>query len=330
MKIVFLGASEFGGKCLQTIIGIKGMEVTGIITTNENIYIASKKIKIKNNNFFDLSEIAQNNSISLLYVKETMLEQNVYSFISNANPDLIVVSGWYKIIPNEILELASKGTIGIHAGMLPYYKGGSPIVWAMINGEKKIGVSLFYLSKKLDAGDIIEQRSIPINFNDDIGTMYSKMEVEGLSMLNDQLPKLQNGTAKKILQKQTLEGEKCIWPSRVPDEGILNWKLNALEIYNFIRAQTKPYPGAFTFYNANKVYIWKATLYNVAVTIAGTEGTLLEYIDDLYFKGVLVATFLKDCPLLIMEFTYLGEVYQGKEIISKKPFRIGQKFSDYS
>ena len=137
----------------------------------------------------------------------------------------------------------------------PNIKRGAPLVWAMINGEKHTGISLFQMDKGLIQGDILGQEKVKICENDTIKSLYSKIEKSELSFLRNTIPKLAAGTIKRI--KQDKNNDK-VWPQRSPKDGLINWNNSTLNVDRFIRAQTKPYPGAFTIINNIKIRIWKS------------------------------------------------------------------------
>ena len=148
--------------------------------------------------------------------------------------------GWYYKVPKKIRDLARYGTWGIHASLLPKYAGGAPLVWAIINGEKETGVSLFKLEEGVDDGDIIAQQIIPIAFEDSIKEVYEKATAASKEILLNALQNIE--TIKFIpLEKSKIE----LWPQRKPEDGEIDLSWPAEKIYNFIRAQAPPYPGAF-------------------------------------------------------------------------------------
>jgi methionyl-tRNA formyltransferase len=156
-------------------------------------------------------------------------------------PDFILVVGWYHMIPKAIRSIAP--TAGLHASLLPDYSGGAPLVWAIINGEKKTGISFFVMEDGVDSGAIIGQAEEPITFEDTIATLYGRIEEAGLKLVETHLPKIADGTATYTVQD---ESQRRLVPQRSPEDGKIDWNQEALAIYNFVRAQTKPYPGAFT------------------------------------------------------------------------------------
>lgn len=255
MRIVFFGATELGSKCCRLIIEKKLADVTGIFTIPREFNISYSEEPVKNVNFADMHSLGKEFDIPVITVTEKIKEY--HSKIESFKPDLIVVIGWYYMIPASIRKLAPLGAVGIHASLLPKYRGGAPLVWAIINGEKESGISLFYLDDGVDTGDVIAQAKLLIEDNDKIGTVIEKIIPLSLQMLEEYIPMIGSGTAPRIKQA---EDEATIYPQRSPEDGVIDWEQSPEQIRNFIRAQSKPYPGAFTIINKKKVTLWDADI----------------------------------------------------------------------
>lgn len=204
----------------------------------------------------DFKEFSNKNKIELFILnKPSELEE----VITKINPDLCFLIGWYWIIKEKILNMASYGFVGIHGSLLPKYRGWAPLVWPIINGEKESGISLFYLDNGLDSGDIIAQKKFLINVEDTIEDVLSKAERLAEIILIEYGPLLLNGKAPRTKQNDEL-ASYC--SKRTPSDGKIDWKDTNINIYNFIRAQTEPYPGAFCYSENNqKIIINKAKLF---------------------------------------------------------------------
>jgi methionyl-tRNA formyltransferase len=176
--------------------------------------------------------------------------------IAALNLDLILVLGWYYMIPKEIRKLARLGAWGIHASLLPKYAGGAPLNWAIINGEKETGVTLFRMEDGVDDGDIIAQKSFPIYLEDTINEVYQRATSASKEILRDILQDI-NDITYIPQDKSKIE----IYPQRKPEDGEIDLTKSAIEIYNFIRAQSNPYPGAFIrTFDGKKIIIEKARI----------------------------------------------------------------------
>ncbi len=253
MNIVFIGATKFGLKCLESCLNLKGIEIKGILTASKYFEISYSKDKINNILHADFENISKKNKIPLIKMETNMKSKELFKKVFALKPDIFLVVGWYHMIPNLWREITP--AYGLHASLLPKYKGGAPLVWAMINGEKYTGISLFEMDKGVDSGDILGQEKVKIYENDTIKSLYSKIERSGIKLLRNTIPKLATGTIKRV--KQDKNNDK-VWPQRSPKDGLINWNNITLDVDRFIRAQTKPYPGAFTIINNTKIRIWKS------------------------------------------------------------------------
>ena len=238
MKIVFLGSTKFSEHLLCTLIK-NNFKVSAIFTIPKEFTIRGSE-KVENKNYVDFRTISEERNIPLYYVDENKNLGTYEDIIKKINPDIVLVLGWYYIVPKKIREIPKYGACGIHASLLPKYAGWAPLVWAMINGEKKTGVTFFQFDDSVDGGDIIAQESFKIEYEDTIKEVYEKATNKSIDILMTSLPKLEKIEFKKQ-DKSKLE----IWDKRSPSDGKIDLSKSSYEIYNFIRAQSSPYPGAF-------------------------------------------------------------------------------------
>lgn len=160
-----------------------------------------------------------------------------------------------RILCREILETASGGAFNLHGSLLPRYRGRAPVNWAILNGETETGVSLHHMVEKADAGDIIGQRRVTIEETDTALDVYRKLEPAAKELLDELLPLIRSGKAPRVPQD---ESEATTFGRRRPNDGRIDWHLPARDIYNLIRAVTRPYPGAFTTLGGKRLLIWRA------------------------------------------------------------------------
>ena len=254
-RLLFVGASQFGLNCLESILGLNEVEIVGIISNKNSFTISYNKTGVNNVLFVDFEQIALNYSIPFYRMEENMKEKKLLAFIEKCEANWGLVVGWYHMIPSFLLQKFPFA--GLHASLLPNYSGGAPLVWAIINGETKTGITFFLFDKGVDSGDIIGQKEVFIGQKDNIKTLYDKIEVVGIELLKENLPLIANGTV--VYTKQD-ESKRRIFPQRKPEDGLIDWSWDAEKIKNFIRAQTKPYPGAYTIIENKKVTIWNADI----------------------------------------------------------------------
>lgn len=254
-NVVFFGASALGYQCCERLIK-NGVNVSAIFTISKEFNISYSVGKPVNNVLHkDFHQLGETYNIPVVSVEGKM--HTYKEVLAEYNPSLIVVIGWYYMIPASLRDLAPLGCVGIHASLLPKYRGGAPLVWAMINGEKETGISLFYFDDGVDTGDIVVQTKIEIEPDDNISHLLKKVEASCISMMDEYIPMLLQGTAPRT---QQLHEDATEYPQRKPEDGEIDWTWSGEQINNFIKAQTKPYPGAFTYINGRKLMIWDAEI----------------------------------------------------------------------
>lgn len=175
-------------------------------------------------------------------------------FIAAYQPAAAIVHGWYRIIP--VSEFLQTDFYGFHYSPLPRYRGNAPLVWQIINGERQIGISFFQLSQGLDDGQLLDQRFFPLGERETVADALATAEALVNAML-DQFA--QNWQAQALVKFDQPEGVPSYCGMRVPADGRIDWTWPASRLHDFIRAQTRPYPGAFTTLpDGRKLTIWSA------------------------------------------------------------------------
>jgi len=253
MKVFFMGATKFGQGCLKTVLKA-GMSVVGCAVTPEVFQISYAPTGVKNVTYMDFSVIARELGIPAIPY-ERGRQNRFIEEVARLKPDLILVAGWYYLVPRELRRVAPKGAVGLHGSLLPKYRGGAPLVWAMIHGEKETGVTLFYLEDGVDEGDIIGQESFSLGETETIADALTKLDEAAQRLLERTLPLLAKGQAPRLSQNHA---EATTFPQRSPADGEIDWSWSVKRIRDFIRAQTRPYPGAFTRIDGKKVILWDA------------------------------------------------------------------------
>lgn len=277
MRIVFMGASDLGWKCCQTLFEM-GQDVVGIFSIPKEFRISWSDKPVRNVRFKGFEDMARIYDVPLVYVVGRMSDPEYREALKSFRPDILIVIGWYYMVPRSLRELAPLGAVGIHASLLPKYRGGAPLVWAVINGETRTGVSLFHFAGGADDGDLIGQASFDIAFEEDISDVVRKASAASVQLVREYVPKLAAGTAPRISQDHSLA---TVVPQRRPEDGVIDWQaLTGLQAYNWVRAQTRPYPGAFTRCGGEKVIIWKASLPGVVDESDRLPGSLVPHVPD--------------------------------------------------
>lgn len=253
MNIVFIGASKFGLRCLEACIEMPEVKVVGVITAPRTFSISYQPSGVINVLHADLAAFARDHQIPVAMLADSMSDPGLLDVVTVWQFDAFIVAGWYHMIPKTWLALAP--AYGLHASLLPDYRGGAPLVWAMINGETKTGISLFQMVDGVDSGPIAAQAEESIRNDDTIATLYARIEERGLVLLRDALPAMANGAL--TLRSQD-ESKRRTLPQRSAEDGRIDWNQDCVVIDRFIRAQTHPYPGAFSTLNGNPIIIWAA------------------------------------------------------------------------
>lgn len=253
-RIALLSSTAFGKRCLdEALLCIPEIEVAGILTTPKDIHFpgSGKNMSISRHTVF--LDWAKSNNIPIRSFSNPPSSEDYRDFLQTHRVDCCLALGWYFMVPTPIVN--NTLCLGIHASLLPQYRGGAPLVWAIINGEKETGVTIFRLTDTMDAGNTYGQRKIPICKDDTIAELYSKSEEASILLLQKTLPGIMSGIN---TGKPQNESHASCYPMRTPEDGRINWERRSVEVYNFIRAQTRPYPGAFTEVDGNKIAIWAA------------------------------------------------------------------------
>lgn len=255
MNIVFIGSSKFSHRCLSVCLEFKDLCVTGLVTSPQKFSISYSASRVKNVLHSNLLKFAAERGIGVCSIDRSMNEPKIFNEVTKWKPDAFLVVGWYHMIPKSWRDLAP--AYGLHASLLPDYSGGAPLVWAMINGEVKTGITMFKMDDGVDSGPIIGQVEEKIFPEDTISTLYDRIEERGIELLKEILPQLVCG---KLKLRPQDELNRRIMPQRSPKDGLIDWTKDSSFIDRFIRAQTKPYPGAFTTFSDKPLHIWKSTV----------------------------------------------------------------------
>lgn len=312
MRIVFIAGLKFGYECVKSVIE-DGWNVVGVFALSEKFkdrsgYIPFDGLKKYKAPIFKVDDINQ--------------KENVEK-IKDLNPDVIFVIGWSFIVGDEILKIPKLGCIGQHPSLLPKHRGNAPIPWAIIMGLTKSGTTLLHLIDEVDAGDIVGQKEFKIDFKDYAEDVYDKALNATIELYKEVLPQLKDGTAQRTPQ----DHEKAdIMPRRRPQEGLIDWDKMPVAQYNWIRGLSHPYPGAFTYLDKDKVYVWKAIFlenneYGGKSYYSEIGGKILDIIPD----GLILSTG-DGAILLTMVQKEGGEKSEGHGFAKKYNLRKGAIF----
>ncbi len=220
--------------------------------------------------YASFEDVSKGYGIPIYYPKSYSLKNDEdISFFSEKSFSLLIVAGWQRLIPGNILKTLAVGGIGVHGSseFLPKGRGRSPINWSLIEGKQRFILHLILFTANADDGDIIAYEMFDINPWDNCRTLYYKNSILTKRMLEEHIPKLLSNNFSRTQQY----GEPSYYLKRKPKDGLIDWNETVFDIYNFIRALTTPYPGAYTFLNDKKVVIWKAQPFDTRISYYGAK-----------------------------------------------------------
>lgn len=245
MRIVFITHNDLGRACIEELYDA-GADVAGVITRPPQPDVVDQT---------EFAEVADRVDAGLHHV-ESVNDDWVVDKIASYDPELLFVVGWSRLIERRVIELSSVASLGMHPAPLPRGRGRAPIAWTLIKGLEKTALSMFHLVEAADAGDLVGQHPIPIDVEDDAGTLYEKVVDAGQKLIRRYYPRLAAGETLRTPQD---DDKATWWPKRRPHHGAIDWTQSAKSIYDWIRGQTHPYSGAFSNLGGRKVRIWAAT-----------------------------------------------------------------------
>jgi UDP-4-amino-4-deoxy-L-arabinose formyltransferase/UDP-glucuronic acid dehydrogenase (UDP-4-keto-hexauronic acid decarboxylating) len=205
--------------------------------------------------FGSVVEWAKKNEIPLFCPKNVNASEWVEK-IRSFSPEVIFSFYYRNLLGRDILAIPSVGSFNLHGSLLPAYRGRCPVNWVLVKGERRTGVTLHHMVEGADAGDIVGQKEVLIEFEDTARTLYEKLCVKTRELLEELLPLIKKGIAPRIAQNLR---EGSYYGGRRPEDGKIDWNWPVMQIYNLVRAVTEPYPGAFTYLpEGERLYIWWA------------------------------------------------------------------------
>ncbi len=243
--ILVFAYHDVGYECLDALI--QNDEYILAVITHEN----NPKEEIW---FRSVASLAEEFDIPV-YTPESVNTPEWIERIRTWEPDLIFSFYYRAMIKEEILNIPRLGAFNMHGSLLPRYRGRVPINWAVLNGERETGVTLHQMVKRADAGDIVDQERVPIGPDDTAQDVFVKAVRAARLVLERNLEAITAGTAP---HRQQDESQATYFGGRKPEDGRIDWTMDAEKIYNLVRAVTHPFPGAFTQIEGKRLFIWRA------------------------------------------------------------------------
>lgn len=261
MRILFMGTPEFAVPCVDRIVK-DGHELCGVFTQPDRprgrgMLMSKSAVK----------EAAERYAVPV-YQPEKLKDGTAAKIIRELAPDVIVVTAYGRILPEEILHIPPKGCINVHASLLPAYRGAAPMQWAIMSGENTTGISIQYMAKGIDTGDIILAQALPIGESETFGELHDAMMALGADLLSKTLTLIASGQATR-----TPQSEDAATYAPMIDNAVktVNFRKTAAQVHNLVRALA-PAPGAMAVLNGMPVKIYETVLTDAAAE--GNPGTV--------------------------------------------------------
>lgn len=202
--------------------------------------------------YVPFDDVAERHGIELVETTD-INDEATREALAALDPDLCICPGWHQIIDESVLDVPAQSFVGFHASDLPRGRGGAPVNWSLIHGSSQVTISLFYYSTGVDAGDVIHKERVDIAARDDVDTVLDRLAVAACDALAATREAFESGDADGT--PQAVE-DATYRPRRQPQDGVIDWSQSASQLRDWIRAQTDPYPGEFTFRDGDRLRVW--------------------------------------------------------------------------
>lgn len=263
MRTVWVSYDTIGRECLEAAAQ-SGAEVVGVATL-------PGPVDPLRSGQCSFAEVAKRLGAPLIETADVNAEQTLVHIEALA-PELVFVVGWSQLVHDPFIALAREGVFGMHPTLLPRHRGRAAIPWAILSGLARTGVTLFEISDSTaDSGAIVGQIEVPIGPEDTATTLFDRITEAHVALVRELVPQLVGRRAPRVPQDPR---RASAWPRRTPADGIIDWQTRAPYLHDWVRAQTRPYPGAFTYLGEAKVVIWQAR--PVKIATGAPAGTVVD------------------------------------------------------
>lgn len=304
-NLVMVGCHEVGWQLVKHLLK-NGVRFSYFVTLDPD-----KAQKRGVSGYMSFDDLAREYNIPIYHAKSYNLKDpEDQKFFETHQFDLLIQGGWARLFSEELLKTLKIGAVGVHGSSepLPKGRGRCPINWSLIEGKNQFIMHYFLIRPGIDDGDIFYHETFDINAWDDCRTLYYKNAMVTQKVLLQWIPKLLSGDYK--LTPQT--GDPSYYPKRTPEMGLIDWSQSTITLHNFVRALTKPYPGAFTFLNQKKIMIWKAQPFDQRMKFTNTKpGDVIE----VFHTGDFVVQ-TGDGLLLITDYESESHIVTGQKLTS--------------
>ena len=289
VSIVFMGTPQFAVPILQALIDDEAYDVKAVVTQPDRRVGRKRELRAT-----PVKELAVKYGIEVLQPEKLSGSPEMQRVIDLA-PDFEITAAFGQFLPVKMLEAAKIAAINVHGSLLPKYRGGAPIQYSIINGDQETGVTIMYMVKAMDAGDIISQAKITIDDNMILDELYQKMSFLGRDLLLKTLPDIINGTCTRIKQNDT---DATFGYNVKKEETKIDFTKNAIDIHNLIRGLNEV-PGAFCYLDDKRLKIYEIEI--LEETSKGDFGKIIKVEKD----GIIVTT--KDKLIKIKDIAIEGK-----------------------
>lgn len=249
MRVVFMGTPDFAVQSLNALVDA-GHEVTAVITQPDRPKGRGNKMA-----FPEVKTRALELGLPV-HQPDSVKDGAFLELLKSYDPEVIVVVAFGRILPQAVLDLPPYGCVNVHGSLLPEYRGAAPIQRAVLDGRKETGVTTMRMDIGMDTGDMLMQATLPITDEDTTGTMFDKLAELGGKVLIDTLAGLENGTVVPVKQ----DDSKATHAARIlKEDEVIRWEDSAEKIFCQIRGLS-PAPGAYTWWNGERLKLWKARI----------------------------------------------------------------------
>ncbi len=248
MKIVFFGTPDFAIPSLK-ILHESEHEIVGVVTAPDKPRGRGRSLSPT-----PIKQFAVENGIKVL-TPEKLKDAQLVDELNSLQADLFVVVA-FRILPENVYTIPTKGSFNLHGSLLPKYRGAAPIQWAIINGEKETGITTFFLEKKVDTGNIILKEKIKIDDSDNLGTLHDKMSLAGAELVLKTVNLIDQNKVELIPQDDTVATPA---PKITKEICNIDWNKSAVEIHNLVRGLS-PYPGAFFIHEGKTFKVFESAI----------------------------------------------------------------------
>ncbi len=265
-KIVFMGTPKFAVPVLEMLIEKYGVD---LVITQPDKKVGRKKVLTAP----PVKVIAEEKGIKVLQPEKISNDENVLSELKELNPDIIITAAYGQLVPETILEIPKYKCINVHGSLLPKLRGGAPIQYSILEDHEKTGITIMYMVKKLDAGDMISKVEVDILDSDNYESLHDKLSIAGRDLLKETLPNIFTGNIAPEKQDDSLA---TFARNILREDEKIDWNKSARQIFNQIRA-LDPTPGAFTYLDENVLKIWNSEVVDLEENFSSKKvGTIIK------------------------------------------------------